>query len=107
MNESVVHLSAEQLRTALRNGLCWDHPDPDQWFPPEPRPGFPAARHAYEMKAIELCAGCPVRIECLEYSLRVEARSRQTPSGIWGGTAPWQRRQILATRHASTTKEVA
>lgn len=103
MTESVVHLSAEQLRTALRDGDCWNSPDPDRWFPPEPGPGFPLQRHAYEMRAARLCAGCPVRIECLEYALRVESKPRQTPSGIWGGTAPWQRRQILATRHAART----
>lgn len=32
-----------------------------------------------------------------------ESKPPQTPSGIWGGTAPWQRRQILATRHAART----
>lgn len=44
-----------------------------------------------EAKAI--CAGCPVREECLEYAL-----SRKDHEGVWGGTTRMQRREILRQR---------
>jgi WhiB family redox-sensing transcriptional regulator len=40
-----------------------------------------------------VCAGCAVRIECLEYALAMNERF-----GIWGGTSEKERRQIRANR---------
>lgn len=43
--------------------------------------------------ALSLCAGCPVKIECLEYALDHEA-SPTLRIGIWGGTIPKERAEI-------------
>ncbi len=40
--------------------------------------------------ALRVCAGCPVRDECLEFAL--ETRQRY---GIWGGTTERQRRRMM------------
>ena len=54
--------------------------DPELFFPPERR----GAAQARKAKAI--CAGCPVRTECLEYAVRHGERF-----GVWGGTAEEER----------------
>jgi WhiB family redox-sensing transcriptional regulator len=36
-----------------------------------------------------MCAGCPVRSECLEYAL-----DNKEAFGIWGGTSERERRQL-------------
>ena len=51
----------------------------------------------YKMKtARAICERCPVRFECLEYAL--ESNERE---GIWGGLAPWERREIRRRRRAA------
>ncbi len=41
------------------------------------------------VKAKAICAGCPVRAECLDYALAdVELR------GTWGGTSPGERKAL-------------
>jgi hypothetical protein len=71
--------------------------DPEAWFPDEPAPGYqPHARAAYETRALALCRGCPTAIECLELAMRREGPARGF--GIYGGTAPWQRQAIKASR---------
>lgn len=56
-------------------------------------------------RAREVCAGCPVRVECLDYAL-------DDPSivGIWGGTSARERSRLRAgvTRNCPTIEtEVA
>lgn len=46
-----------------------------------------------EMAAKAICARCPVRPECLEYSLAV-----REPYGIWGGLNEAERRILLRER---------
>lgn len=61
------------------------------FFPPgefEPK----EERVARERKAKAICATCPVRIECLEYAIRI----RET-HGIWGGLTETERR-VLANK---------
>jgi WhiB family redox-sensing transcriptional regulator len=53
---------------------------------PEARP----ERDARESRAKEICAGCSVQPECLEYALRI-----REPHGIWGGLNELERRLIL------------
>ena len=59
--------------------------DPDLWFPP--RGGDTAAAKA-------VCAGCSVKVECLDFAL---GRSPAEKWGIWGGTSERERRRL---RHA-------
>lgn len=40
-----------------------------------------------------VCAGCPVRAECLEYALAFREKH-----GVWGGTSEHERRRIAARR---------
>jgi WhiB family redox-sensing transcriptional regulator len=40
--------------------------------------------------AREMCAGCPVREQCLDYALKTRQRD-----GVWGGTTPKERARIL------------
>lgn len=47
-----------------------------------------ARRPSAEVEAI--CSSCPVKTECLDYALE------RKPSGVWGGTTEYQRRQLLA-----------
>ena len=48
-------------------------------------------------KARTACAGCPVQAECLELALREEGLPYKKPEGIFGGTTPQARRNILRT----------
>ena len=48
---------------------------------------------ARERRAKAICAACPVRIECLEYSMRI-----QEPHGIWGGLNELERRHLIRER---------
>lgn len=43
-------------------------------------------RQLREREAQEVCAGCPVRTECLDYSI-----SRPERTGVWGGLAEQER----------------
>lgn len=49
---------------------------------------FPA-RGESDKEAKALCAGCPVRAQCLGYAM-----NRNHIVGVWGGTSERERRQI-------------
>lgn len=62
------------------------------FFPPnhvEPK----EERLARERRAKAICAVCPVRMECLEYALRI-----REPHGIWGGLNELERRHMIRDR---------
>ncbi|MCJ7672200.1 MAG: WhiB family transcriptional regulator [Acidimicrobiia bacterium] len=59
--------------------------------PTAPEPG--PEREAREARAKQICAACGVRVECLEYALRI-----RDPHGIWGGMDERQRRALLDRR---------
>jgi WhiB family redox-sensing transcriptional regulator len=40
--------------------------------------------------AVKICAGCPVRDECLEWALETRVRY-----GVWGGATERERRSML------------
>jgi len=46
-------------------------------------------RHVRERVAKQICSQCPVRSECLEYSLTARASF-----GIWGGLNETERREL-------------
>ena len=68
--------------------------DPDLWFAEEP---------AELEQAKTLCAGCPVRRECLAAALR-----RAEPWGVWGGEI-FDRGAVLARKRprGRPRKEIA
>lgn len=73
-------------------GACVSR-DPDLFFPISP--GGAAASQVAQ--ALRICAGCPVRRQCLEFALRTNEAE-----GIWGGTTPEERAQ--ARRHETARR---
>ena len=65
-------------------GACRDE-DPDLFFPVGS--SGPALLQAAEAKAV--CAGCPVRIDCLSYAIETGQSA-----GVWGGASEEERRAI-------------
>lgn len=63
----------------MRDGLCV-HADPDVFFP---------AKGGSARAAKAVCAGCPVRADCLGYALANGERF-----GVWGGLSPQERREL-------------
>lgn len=61
--------------------------DPDLFFP---------ERGASTREAKEVCRGCPVRLDCLEYSL-----VNNEKFGIWGGLSERERRRLRRQRAQS------
>lgn len=57
----------------------------------DPEAFFPSHNKAGAQKIV--CAGCPVRNECLEYALTNDERF-----GIWGGMQPYEREHLLGRR---------
>jgi WhiB family redox-sensing transcriptional regulator len=49
---------------------------------------FPSDGEGVKM-AMQVCADCPVRVECLEYAL-----ANDIEHGVWGGASNRQRRRI-------------
>jgi WhiB family redox-sensing transcriptional regulator len=62
----------------IYDAACADK-DQDLWFPDRFDP-------ANEAKAI--CAGCPVRIDCLRYAIETH-----TTHGVWGGLTAHERQR--------------
>lgn len=62
---------------------------PDLWYP---APGQSAA------PAKEICSGCAVRAQCLDWALEREE------SGIWGGLSSEERKQLLRGAHNPTSR---
>jgi WhiB family transcriptional regulator, redox-sensing transcriptional regulator len=71
------------VRLALR-GAC-RHEDPELFFPVGST--GPALLQAARAKAV--CAGCPVRIDCLDYAIETGQSA-----GVWGGVSEEERRAI-------------
>lgn len=69
-------------------GACRDA-DPELFFPVASR--GPALAQIAEAKRI--CAGCQVRVECLEYAL-----ATGQDSGVWGGASEEERRMLRRVR---------
>jgi WhiB family redox-sensing transcriptional regulator len=54
-----------------------------------------------ERQAKAICARCPVRIECLEYAIRI-----REPHGIWGGLNELERRILIRERERGGLRSV-
>ncbi|WP_344444357.1 WhiB family transcriptional regulator [Kitasatospora nipponensis] len=61
------------------------------FFAPSKEPT--AARLAREEHAKQVCARCPVLLECREHAL-----AQPEPYGVWGGLTAAERRVVLARR---------
>jgi WhiB family redox-sensing transcriptional regulator len=59
----------------------------------DPELFFPATSRQPATEAKQVCSGCPVKAECLEYSLVNEEEF-----GVWGGLTEKERRQLLNER---------
>jgi WhiB family redox-sensing transcriptional regulator len=53
-------------------------------------------KRARERKARAICGRCPVRMECLEYAIRIKETH-----GIWGGLNELERRLLVRDRERS------
>jgi WhiB family redox-sensing transcriptional regulator len=54
-----------------------------------------------ERKAKAICASCPVRIDCLEYAIRIKEGH-----GIWGGLNELERRLLIRERERASLRSV-
>jgi WhiB family redox-sensing transcriptional regulator len=84
--DSLAEVPSERLsRLVEAHGLClWGitHGDPPEWTGKDTPDRELAAR---------LCAGCPVRRECLEFELRTGGAESV---GVWGGLSEDDRRAL-------------
>jgi WhiB family redox-sensing transcriptional regulator len=62
------------------------------------RVDFFPARGESTRDAKAVCAGCPVREECLEFALRLKVAH-----GVWGGLSERERRTLRRDRHRSAS----
>ena len=53
----------------------------------------PGERRAREVRAVGVCAGCPVRQQCLEHALAVPEMF-----GVWGGATESERGRLRGDR---------
>jgi WhiB family redox-sensing transcriptional regulator len=59
----------------------------------DPAVFYPVSDEDEALEAKQICAACPVRVACLEYSLA--AREKH---GVWGGATERERRRLLRQR---------
>jgi hypothetical protein len=80
--------------TWLYAAACAGHPEPDLWFQDRQHPAG---------EALEICAGCPVRLPCVQAALLVSAINDH---GIRGGLTPVQRRPLRRLDGAVTLADL-
>jgi WhiB family redox-sensing transcriptional regulator len=74
--------------TWIARAACADE-DPELFFPV----GTGPAAIDQELRAKRICSACPVRAECLEWSL-VTCQD----AGVWGGVGEEERRELRRAR---------
>jgi WhiB family transcriptional regulator, redox-sensing transcriptional regulator len=67
-----------------QDAACKDVPDPDVFFPGKGEDGEPAK---------QVCAGCPVMGDCLEFALAT-MRAAERDHGVYGGLTPAERARL-------------
>lgn len=97
------------------NGNCTGDANPDWWFPELPRNRISA--RALEVLtsqtkyALQLCASCPVKTECLAEGMKTETMRGNVvgwgnlPFGIWGGTMPYERLEMVGITPRTSSGE--
>ncbi len=83
MNHAMLQVLGIEERTWQKQANCMGV-DPDLFFP---------ERGASTREAKEVCRGCVVREDCLEYAL-----ANGEKFGIWGGMSERERRRIRRRR---------
>ncbi|MCI0545148.1 MAG: WhiB family transcriptional regulator [Actinobacteria bacterium] len=79
-------------RSVQERGACRDYPNPDVFFNDDAvKPSAVIRQSVREARLV--CATCPVREECLDYSLRADE-----PYGVWGGLDRWDRMHLLGKK---------
>ena len=81
------------LRPWMQEAACKDVADPDIFFPEQ-------GQWKKGIAAKAICAGCPVKDECLDYAIEYEQGDRY---GIWGGMNTkerWEHERELKRRTA-------
>jgi WhiB family redox-sensing transcriptional regulator len=81
----------------VQQALCRDE-DPELFFPIGST--GPAAVQVEAAK--QVCFGCPVRLECLEWAL-----ATAQDAGVWGGFSEEERRALRRARRREATIAVA
>ncbi len=76
----------------MASGSCAEEP-PSTFFPSD---------GTGVIVAQQICAGCPVAAECLEYAL-----AHRIDHGVWGGASERQRRRLLKARKTATPATAA
>ena len=77
---------AWQVRAACRG------PQSTVFFPPT-HAERKDEKLARETRAKAICSTCVVRVDCLEYAIRI-----REPHGIWGGLNEVERKQVVERR---------
>ncbi len=70
----------------MLKGRCRGYEKPDVFFPEYDAPSSTA------WPKENLCARCPVRVECLDYAMETDQ------FGVWGGTSEAERRSLKRPR---------
>ena len=81
----------------IQHGRCIGE-DPELFFPV----GTTGPAVTQTLEAIAVCRACPVRAECLEWSLET-----CQDAGVWGGVGEEERRDIRRRRRAASRGAVA
>lgn len=74
----------------MHSGSCRSEP-PSTFFPSD---------GVGVIVAQQICAGCPVKVECLEHALE-----HRIDHGVWGGASERQRRRLLKSRSIAVAAE--
>lgn len=85
-------MSAQQVDELWQYRAACRGPHSAIFFPPARLERRPDKRRR-EQRAKEICAECPVRLDCLNYAVRIREQH-----GIWGGLTEKERRVLLAER---------
>lgn len=98
-------MSTATLRSRVAAAAkCAGNTDDALWFPS--LTGH-YARSQYAEHARAACLGCAVAGECLELAVREESAPGESPYGVRGGLAPWQRKALVRLRRRARTAVAA
>jgi len=89
----------------MNKGNCAGDDNPDYWYPELPQYRLSNAKLEVLTKqtsyALKLCSTCPIKDECLEEGMKTEQMRGSVvgwgnlPFGIWGGTMPHERLEMV------------